>query len=148
MWMFIEVLFNSPKTGSNSNVLHLVNEYANCSLCTMESYSAIKKNELLTHRTTQMNCKYICQEEARLKSYSLRNYIYKIFWERQTNYRNKKTDQWLPEATGGSVVDWKGTRGNLVRRWGSGNCSLSLLSWCLHDFMNLSKFIKLYTKKG
>ena len=70
--MFIEILFSSPQTGNNPNVLHLVNGYANCSLYTMESYSAIKKNELLTHTITWMNLKFIMlRGEAKLKGYRL-----------------------------------------------------------------------------
>ena len=68
---------------------------------TIKYYSVIKKNKLSTHVTPWVNlkCILINQRSQSEKCYLLYDSIYMTFWKKQ-NYKDKKTDQRLPEVQG------------------------------------------------
>ena len=55
MSAFRGFVHNSQRTRKNSNVHHTTNVYTKCVSTQLEYYSAIKRNELLTGTTKQMN---------------------------------------------------------------------------------------------
>ena len=64
----------------------------------MEYYSAIKRNEVLTHATQMNLLKILCSvKEARYKKSQMYDSIYMKYPE-EVNLWREKVDQWLPGA--------------------------------------------------